>query len=228
VSATSAEKTLESGMSKAIVPVEFSEDALALTLTAKYKDVLRYVAEWAMWMNWDGIVWRHENTLKVFDLARAVCREAANLPKATVPTKARLSESSTVAAVERMARSDRQFAATSDLWNADPLQLNTPGGVIDLASGKTLSHNLAHFHTKVTGTYRSSKKPELWLNFLDRVTGGDEDLQAYLQRVSGYCLTGSTQEHALFFFYGTGRQRLKRFHQHLGGNFGRLFENYAG
>ena len=32
-------------------------------------------------------------------------------------------------------------------------------------------------------------------------TGDDADLQAYLQRVSGYCLTGSTQEHALFFLF---------------------------
>ena len=34
--------------------------------------------------------------------------------------------------------------------------------------------------------------------------GEDADLAAYLQRVAGYCLTGSTREHALFFCYGTG------------------------
>jgi putative DNA primase/helicase len=44
----------------------------------------------------------------------------------------------------------------------------------------------------------------LWRRFLDRITGGDVDLQQYLQRASGYALTGSTREHALFFFYGTG------------------------
>ncbi|MFX7780522.1 hypothetical protein ABTJ96_19625, partial [Acinetobacter baumannii] len=36
------------------------------------------------------------------------------------------------------------------------------------------------------------------------VTGGDTALQSYLQRMAGYALTGSTQEHALFFLYGTG------------------------
>jgi putative DNA primase/helicase len=40
--------------------------------------------------------------------------------------------------------------------------------------------------------------------FLDRITAGDVELQSYLQRVAGYCLTGSVAEHALFFFYGTG------------------------
>ena len=43
-----------------------------------------------------------------------------------------------------------------------------------------------------------------WRFFVDRITGGDPDLQAYLQRACGYCLTGSTKEHAMFFVYGTG------------------------
>ena len=44
----------------------------------------------------------------------------------------------------------------------------------------------------------------LWTAFLNRVTGGDLELQAYLQRGAGYCLTGSVKEHVLFFLYGTG------------------------
>jgi putative DNA primase/helicase len=44
----------------------------------------------------------------------------------------------------------------------------------------------------------------LWRAFLERVTAGDFDMQNYLQRVAGYCLTGHTSEHAVFFLYGTG------------------------
>jgi putative DNA primase/helicase len=44
----------------------------------------------------------------------------------------------------------------------------------------------------------------LWLHFLDRVTGGDLELQSFLQRIIGYSLTGITREHAFFFLYGTG------------------------
>src|SRR5262249_4819136 len=43
-----------------------------------------------------------------------------------------------------------------------------------------------------------------WIAFLDRVMAGDRELIGYLQRVSGYCLTGITSEHALFFLSGTG------------------------
>jgi putative DNA primase/helicase len=44
----------------------------------------------------------------------------------------------------------------------------------------------------------------LWRTFLKRVTADDVDLQNYLQRVAGYCLTGHTSEHAIFFLHGTG------------------------
>lgn len=40
--------------------------------------------------------------------------------------------------------------------------------------------------------------------FLHEATGGDHELQRYLQRIAGYCLTGSTTEHALFFLFGPG------------------------
>jgi len=42
------------------------------------------------------------------------------------------------------------------------------------------------------------------LAFLERITDGDQDLQRFLQRIAGYALTGSTNEHSLFFIFGTG------------------------
>src|SRR5262249_24306543 len=43
-----------------------------------------------------------------------------------------------------------------------------------------------------------------WMNFIDRITRGDTQLGAFLARVLGYALTGTTDEHAIFFNYGTG------------------------
>ena len=40
--------------------------------------------------------------------------------------------------------------------------------------------------------------------FLKTITGGDTDLIAYLGRVAGYCLTGSTKEQAFFLLHGLG------------------------
>jgi putative DNA primase/helicase len=36
------------------------------------------------------------------------------------------------------------------------------------------------------------------------ITNNDEELEKYQQRIAGYCLTGTTNEQELFFFYGSG------------------------
>ena len=57
--------------------------------------------------------------------------------------------------------------------------------------------------TKITTATPGGDCPQ-WMAFLSDIAGGDVDLQAYLQRMVGYCLTGVTSAHALFFLYGTG------------------------
>jgi P4 family phage/plasmid primase-like protien len=44
----------------------------------------------------------------------------------------------------------------------------------------------------------------IWKKFLLRAMGGDQSMVDYLQRVAGYCCTGITDEHVVFFCYGTG------------------------
>ncbi len=57
--------------------------------------------------------------------------------------------------------------------------------------------------TKMTAVQAGGKCPR-FLAFMDEITGSDASLRDFLQRMLGYSLTGSTQEHALFFLYGTG------------------------
>ncbi len=179
-----------------------TEDALALAFTRRYHRDWRYVAAWGRWLVWDGRRWRNEETLAATDLIRGVCRHAA-LQADNPKLAAKLATSGTVGGVERLARADRRHAATTAEWDADPWLLNTPGGVVDLRTGRLRAHDRADRMTKITTATPGGDCPT-WRRFLAEVTGGDADLQAYLQRVSGYCLTGSTREHALFFLYGTG------------------------
>ncbi|MDI4092169.1 phage/plasmid primase, P4 family [Stenotrophomonas pavanii] len=179
-----------------------TEDALALSFTRRYHRDWRYVAAWGRWLVWDGQRWRTEDTLAATDLIRSVCRQTA--VRADDPKiAAKLASASTVGGVERLARADRRHAATTDEWDADPWLLNTPGGVVDLMTGRMRPHDRADRMTKITTATPSGDCPT-WKQFIDEVTGGDKELQAYLQRMVGYALTGSTQEHALFFLYGTG------------------------
>ncbi|MDF1483253.1 phage/plasmid primase, P4 family [Extensimonas sp. H3M7-6] len=179
-----------------------TEDALALSFTRRYHRDWRYVAAWGRWLVWDGQRWRTEDTLAATDLIRSVCRQTAvraDNPKVA----AKLASASTVGGVERLARADRRHAATTDEWDADPWLLNTPGGVVDLKTGRKRANDRADRMTKITTATPGGDCPQ-WMAFLSDIAGGDVDLQAYLQRMVGYCLTGVTSAHALFFLYGTG------------------------
>ena len=175
-----------------------TEDALASEFADMHARELRYCAAWSRWMRFDGSRWRHEETLLAFDLARNVCRKAA-----LTFNKHAITTAGTIAAVERIARSDRRIAATVDQWDRDKLLLNTINGTVDLRTGATRPADSADYITKAATVTPGGECP-LWLSFLDRVTGQDDELQAFLKRVCGYALTGSTTEDALFFLYGTG------------------------
>ena len=104
------------------IPPPFSEDHLALNFTERHGKDLRHVAAWNKWLLWSDISWKLDETVYVFDLVRAICREKAsesNKPKPGLAT------ARTVAAVERLAKSDRQHAATADQWDVDPNAFNT-------------------------------------------------------------------------------------------------------
>jgi putative DNA primase/helicase len=181
----------------------FSEDALALRFADRHESAVRFVAAWGQWFRYDGKVWRPDATLQAFDLARRICREASAECNGKKSEKAALASAKTVSAIERLAKSDRRIAATIDQWDADPWLLNTPDGVIDLRTGQMRGHEAGDYMTKMTAAGPGGDCP-IFLKFLDRITGEDADLIAYLRRVLGYSLTGSTRDHALFFGYGTG------------------------
>jgi len=186
------------------LPPRCSEEALALRFTRHHEGELRYVAAWGRWMCWDGTRWREDDTLAVFDRCRAICRRAsAECGDTKEQAAMKIAAAQTVAAIERLARADRRHAAIVEQWDGDPWLLNTPIGTVDLRSGELLSHQREQYLTKTTAAAPSGDCP-LFRQFLDRVTSGNSELQEFLQRVIGYCLTGSTRENALFFCYGTG------------------------
>jgi putative DNA primase/helicase len=185
-------------------PPEFSDDALALRFADRHVGNLRYVAtHMSTWLYWGGTRWQLDHTLRAFSYSRLICRAAAascHKPK----LRKELASAKTVAAVERLARSDRRLAATVEQWDADPWLLNTPDGVIDLRNGIMRKHRAEDYITHMTAVAPGKGACPLWHAFLDRATAGDKGLQQYLQRLCGYSLTGVTREHALFFLWGTG------------------------
>ena len=185
----------------ALLPVS-SEIALAERLAAAHPGALRFVSQWGQWLLWSGAVWKPDQVTAVFDMARRVCRQAAGEVKEAAVAM-RIASARTVAAIERIAKSLPGIASVPEQFDADPWLLNTPGGVVNLKTGEMSANRASGMMTKITAAAPGGDCP-LWIGFLDRVTGGDRDMQAYLARVAGYALTGSTAAHALFFLYGAG------------------------
>jgi len=180
------------------LPPAFSDDELALAFSVRHDGQLLYVPAWGHWLGWDGCRWARDDTLAVFDLCRQVCRdgaaEAKELDDGTSIAR-RVASAATTAAVEKLARADRRHARSSDAFDADPWQLNTPAGVVDLRTGNTCSHRPGDLFTKVTTVALGGTCPR-WLRFLLQITHRDKALVRFLQRFIGYTLTGTTSEHA--------------------------------
>jgi putative DNA primase/helicase len=74
---------------------------------------------------------------------------------------------------------------------------------VDLRTGVDHPYRREDYITKIAACSSGGECP-LWYAFLKRITDEDLKLQHYLQRMAGYCLTGSVREHVFFFLYGTG------------------------
>jgi putative DNA primase/helicase len=174
-----------------------SEDRIALEFSRRYRNRLRYNCSSAMWLVWDESRWQHNQTRLAFHYARETVREMSGGAKS-------LGKASTASGVEAFARADPIFALTQDALDQDPWLLGTPGGTVDLRTGEIFAARQSDLITRQTTVAPAPGEPVRWTRFLREATGDDEELMLYLQRVAGYCLTGLTGEHALFFIYGPG------------------------
>lgn len=190
------EKTLGSGLGagrRNPRSKDVSEDDVALAFTDRYRDTLRFDHDAGTWYEWDGTRWAPDKRHRAFTHARKIARSEGGAGKANF-----------AAGVERFARADEAHAVNSDIWDADPFLLGTPGGTVDLRTGYFEPAAPGQFITKLTGCTPEHGAPELWLSFLDQALGKDADAIRFLQQWFGYCLTGDTREHALLFTHGKG------------------------
>ena len=181
-----------------------TEDGAALVFEQRHAGRILFDHTVGSWFTWSGARWQRETTGLAFEWARTVARDIAVGAKKD-STKATAAKSSFALGVERFSRSARPFATTADGWDRDNFLLGTPGGTVDLHSGKLRQADAKDRITKTTAVAPAPVAScPLWLKFMHEATAGDDDLMRFLQQVCGYALTGDTREHALFFVHGDG------------------------
>jgi putative DNA primase/helicase len=181
---------------------EYSDFALADEFAAKHGAIFRHVTNRNDWYFYSGKVWTPDEKLNRYTFAREMCSQLAReCPEETV--KKALTHANTVADVIKVVGYDGGMKALISEFDTHPMLLNTQDGIVDLRTGLIRSHRAEDYISQITSCGVGGDCP-VWIEFLKRITCGDELLQAYLRRVFGYALTGSTKEHALFFLYGSG------------------------
>jgi putative DNA primase/helicase len=180
-----------------------SEDSVALAFVRRHGVNVRFDHTRKLWFVFDGERWQPDRTGRAFAFARDLSREFAKREDDSI--KRAVGKASFCGGVERHARRDQNIAVTSNVWDRDRFLLGVPGGVVDLKNGGSREADRGDYTTK-----QAAVAPDIkidcprWLQFLDETTSGNIELIEFLQRWTGYCLTGETTEEKLVFLYGPG------------------------
>ncbi|MCD8116685.1 MAG: phage/plasmid primase, P4 family [Oscillospiraceae bacterium] len=117
-----------------------------------------------------------------------------------------------------------EFVVTAAQLDANPFDLNTPAGIIDVRTGEMREHDRTAYCTKITAVSLSDEGIQEWHRFLAKITNNNLALQNYLQRGMGMSLYGKVFEELFFFAYGSGRNGKSTFIEAITGCLG----DYAG
>lgn len=194
-----------------------TEAANARRLIHRHGRDMRYCGAWEKWLTWDGRRWAIDAQCSAEALAKDTARRlwlevGATQSMVEKPVHqeivrfARVSnQSSGIRGILFLARSEPGIPILSSALDSNPWLLNVSNGTLDLQTGKLRPHDRADLITKLAPVaFDPSADCPLWLDFLNVVTAGATDLQGFLRRLVGYCLTGSTADHVLPFLYGHG------------------------
>jgi putative DNA primase/helicase len=108
-------------------------------------------------------------------------------------------------AMVKSARSEPGMAVTPDMFDRDPWLLNVQNGTLDLRTGTLWPHDRADLLTKMCPVaYDDTAECPRWRKFLAEIYAEDQDLINFVQKATGYTLTGITREQALFILHGSG------------------------
>ena len=89
-------------------------------------------------------------------------------------------------------------------FDAEPWDLNTPDGIVDLRTGEIRAHDPKARCTKCTAVSPGRLGVEQWEAFIDHITAGKKDFAEYLQTLAGMASVGAVYEEGLVISYGPG------------------------
>ena len=184
-----------------------TQDAHAIMLIAAQGERIRYCPELDKWLAWDTHLWKPQarDGGIVYEYAKQVARMLPEGTKEEARYKRSCLTSNGIGAALRLAQTDPAVRVHVDSLDADPWGLNTPDGMIDLATGALHPADPEMHHTKTTlvaPDFLASQSQ--WLAFLAVTFGGNDEVIEWVQRLFGYACIGVVREHVFPVLYGQG------------------------
>ena len=183
----------------------------------KFRCEVRSTPE-AGWMVWRGNHWGRDErdfdvTNRMATIAADIEREVASIPSGEETLRkagrawARKSEMrATIKNSIGLAAGDETIRARITDFDRDPFVFATQNAVVDLRTGGGRGYEPSDMITSLAPVaFEPGQGAPKWERFLDRTFAGEASLIQAIQIMSGYFLTGLTDEHRIWIAYGIGR-----------------------
>jgi putative DNA primase/helicase len=180
----------------------------------RYGSIVKYNVDNKSWMFWNDEFWQTDIYNNIRNFAEVVVEEmklklnsveTEEVRKAMLSNIKRTLQSNGKTAMLKEAEHLEGIPVTNNDFDRDKYLFNTASGVVDLRSGDIKQHDkelmLSHYTPYEVDMHN---EPVKWLEFLNDIFEGDQDIIKYVQRVLGYSMTGETVEQCMFFFFGDG------------------------
>ena len=197
--------------------IELSDAWLTKRVLSNMGTLVSWVSQSREWHRWNDYAWELDDRNRVQSalgdellLMSSVLMDYADNAPSKAERKHYLTKARALQSVDkldtvlRMMKYQRELNRRSIEFDADLWLLNTPDGAFYLAKDerRRVVNDPALMCAKATAVAPQRGRAPLWTKFLDEATNGDVELQDYLQKLAGYCLTGDVSEQILPFIWG--------------------------
>ena len=166
------------------------------------------------WFHWEGTYWKPDvENLEMRELGKKVAPiiasevvhylDDADKQSEVIRWAQQAKSNARINSAIESATSDPRVLVPVETWDSDETLLGVSNGVIDLRTGELLRGRPDLYITRrAPVAYNPGIRNIRWEQFVDFATGGDKELQEWLQRAAGYSLTGLRTYDVMFMVYG--------------------------
>lgn len=202
----------------------FKNDTTAQGSAVQFIDTYGAKMRWCKefdWMFWDGQKWLIDAETEIKMLAMNFADSKFNGALIMEQTATDKYTKKLAEAEMQRAKKLRTSAGKKDMmeqaatiqhepdassYDANPWDLNTPDGILDLRTGEMRDHDPEARCTKVTfcGLETTPEGISTWNKFIRYITRNDTDFAEYLQMLMGMAAVGKVYEEGIVISYGPG------------------------